>query len=240
MPEETPFQHMHRALPDAEPVAVRAQLGRFGFSGDKVELAVQALSGGERARLALALVTRDAPHLLILDEPTSHLDIDAREALVQALAAYGGAVVVVSHDRHLLELTADRLVLVANGTAQEFNGTFEDYRLYEFGRTGGMFSAKRAGPAPNLRKDERRANAKLRASTAGLRKAVKTAEADMARLATQRDKLDSALAGPQGHGGGAIEDLRRSRAETARALAEAEQRWLSASEELAAAMAPSR
>ena len=106
--EDTPIQHMTRLMPDAKPGHVRAQLGRFGFSGEKAELAVRHLSGGERARLALALITREAPHMLILDEPTNHLDVDAREALVQALNDYEGAVIVVSHDRHMLELTAPK------------------------------------------------------------------------------------------------------------------------------------
>src|SRR5690606_20756476 len=125
---ETPLQHMIRQMPDAKPSQVRAQLGRFGFSGEKAELEVRHLSGGERARLALALITRNAPHMIILDEPTSRLYVDAREALVQALNEYEGAVVVGSHDRHLLELTADRLVLVADGTVAEFAGTLDDYR----------------------------------------------------------------------------------------------------------------
>ena len=103
----------------AKPTEVRGQLGRFGFSGQKATTKVGKLSGGERARLALALITRDAPHMLILDEPTNHLDVDAREALSQALNAYTGAVVIVSHDRHMLEMTADRLVLVHDGTAQD-------------------------------------------------------------------------------------------------------------------------
>ena len=94
---------MTRLMKGAKPGAVRGQLGRFGFSGDKATTRVGKLSGGERARLALALITRDAPHMLILDEPTNHLDVDAREALVQALNAYTGAVVIVSHDRHMLE-----------------------------------------------------------------------------------------------------------------------------------------
>ncbi|HEX8482592.1 MAG TPA: ABC-F family ATP-binding cassette domain-containing protein, partial [Allosphingosinicella sp.] len=109
--DETPLQHMARLMPKATPAAVRAQLGRFGFSGLKAVMRVGDMSGGERARLALALITREAPHLLILDEPTNHLDVDAREALVQALNDYRGAVVLVSHDRHMLELTTDRLVL---------------------------------------------------------------------------------------------------------------------------------
>jgi ATP-binding cassette subfamily F protein 3 len=101
--EETPLQHMTIQMKGASPGAVRGQLGRFGFSGDKATTLVGKLSGGERARLALALITRDAPHMLILDEPTNHLDVDAREALIQALNAYAGAVIVVSHDRHMLE-----------------------------------------------------------------------------------------------------------------------------------------
>ncbi len=110
------------------PARCAAQLGRFGFSGDKANVAVRQLSGGERARLSLALITREAPHILILDEPTNHLDVDARDALVEALAEFGGAVVVVSHDRHLLGLIADRLLLVDGGTATEFDGTLDDYR----------------------------------------------------------------------------------------------------------------
>ena len=132
--DQTPIQHMARVMPDAKPGAVRSQLGRFGFSGDMANREVGRLSGGERARLALALITRDAPHILLLDEPTNHLDVDAREALVQALNAYSGAVIIVSHDRHLLELTADRLVYVADGTATEFPGTLDDYQDLVMGR----------------------------------------------------------------------------------------------------------
>src|SRR3712207_6431101 len=124
-------------MPKSTPAAVRAQLGRFGFSGLKAVMRVGDMSGGERARLALALITRDAPHLLILDEPTNHLDVDAREALVQALNDYSGAVVVVSHDRHMLQLTADRLVLVDNGTATEFDGSLDDYTAMVLQRGNG-------------------------------------------------------------------------------------------------------
>ena len=154
--DETPLEHMTRMLPGAKPSAVRGQLGRFGFSGDKALVKVQKLSGGERARLALALITREAPHILILDEPTNHLDVDTREALVQALSEYGGAVVIVSHDRHLLELTADRLMLVSEGTANEFSGNLDDYRdLLLRGNTGNAEGAPKAEKRPN-RKDERR------------------------------------------------------------------------------------
>ncbi len=132
--DDTPLDHMTRQMAGASQAAVRAQLGRFGFSGARATQQVSKLSGGERARLALALITRDAPHLLILDEPTNHLVVDTREALVQALNAYEGAVVLVSHDRHMLELAADRLVLVDNGTAKEFSGSIDDYTDMILGR----------------------------------------------------------------------------------------------------------
>jgi ATP-binding cassette subfamily F protein 3 len=135
--------------------AVRGQLGRFGFSGPKATTQVGKLSGGERARLALALITRDAPHMLILDEPTNHLDVDAREALIQALNAYSGAVVIVSHDRHMLELTADRLVLVDAGTAKEFHGSLDDYIAFILGGDRSSAASRRA---------RRRAMARTRAA----------------------------------------------------------------------------
>ena len=125
---ESPIAHMARALPRALPPQVRAQLARFGLDADRAETPVADLSGGERARLLLALATREAPHLLILDEPTNHLDIDAREALVRALADFQGAVLLISHDPHLVELVADRLWLVADGTVRPFEGDLDDYR----------------------------------------------------------------------------------------------------------------
>jgi ATP-binding cassette, subfamily F, member 3 len=180
VPGDTPLQHMTRLLPAARSGEVRAQLGRFGFSGDKAHVQVRHLSGGERARLALALITREAPHILILDEPTNHLDVDAREALIQALNEYGGAVVVVSHDRHLLELIADRLVLVADGTATEFVGSLDDYRDRILGR--GADNGQGGKPSKGAsRKDERRKVAKAREHNQALRKAATQAEAEMKR-----------------------------------------------------------
>ena len=149
--DDTPLEHMTRMMSGKTPGAVRAQLGRFGFSGLRATQKVGKLSGGERARLALALITRDAPHMLILDEPTNHLDVDAREALVQALNAYDGAVILVSHDRHMVELTADRLVLVDNGTAKEYAGSMEDYIAFVLAGEGG--DAGKAKTA--VKKDDR-------------------------------------------------------------------------------------
>jgi ATP-binding cassette subfamily F protein 3 len=232
--EETPLQHMTRQMPDAKPTAVRGQLGRFGFSGDKVEVKVKHLSGGERARLSLALITRDAPHMLILDEPTNHLDVDAREALVQALNEYEGAVVVVSHDRHLLELTADRLVLVANGTADSFDGSLEEYRDFVLGRGDAAPAEKSAKKAS--RKDERRNAAEARARNQALRNAVKQAEAEMAKLTAERSDIDRALFDPAGYQGKhkdrKVTELMKLRADVEQKLAAAEARWMEAAEAL--------
>jgi ATP-binding cassette subfamily F protein 3 len=227
---ETPLQHMERLLPEAKPGEVRAQLGRFGFSGEKVNLAVRQLSGGERARLSLALITRAAPHILILDEPTNHLDMEAREALVEALAGFGGAVIVVSHDRHLLGLIADRLVLVDGGTAKDFAGSLEDYRelVLRSGNAGadgdGDGRAKRGN-----RKNERRLAAELRESSKTLRKQVAEAEAEMKRLWQKRGEVDDMLARPDANGS-SVAELMKARAEIERRLARAEQTWLEASE----------
>ncbi|HEY9555035.1 ABC-F family ATP-binding cassette domain-containing protein, partial [Allosphingosinicella sp.] len=232
-PEDTPLEHMSRLMPDAKPAAVRAQLGRFGFSGEMATRKVGKMSGGERARLALALITRDAPHMLILDEPTNHLDVDAREALVQALNDYGGAVVVVSHDRHMLELTADRLVLVDEGTAREFGGTLDDYTDMVLGR-GGQGSAPVA-PRAN-RKDERRAAAEARERSQALRKQVKKVEAEVAALTARRSAIDRAMFDPASagaeYGAMTMTELMKLRADTERRLDAAEAQWLAAEEAL--------
>jgi len=228
VPDETPFQHMERLLPGAKPGDVRAQLGRFGFSGDKANLAVRQLSGGERARLSLALITRDAPHILILDEPTNHLDVDARDALVKALTQFGGAVVVVSHDRHLLGLIADRLVLVDNGTAKEFDGSLDDYRDLVLGEKR---TEERARSSPQAdRKEARRLAAEASELAKAARKLAATAEAELKLLWKRRDEIDAALASPQSNGGKPVGEPLKARAEVERQVVAAEQRWLEASE----------
>jgi ATP-binding cassette subfamily F protein 3 len=225
---DTPLQHMERLLTTAKPGEVRAQLGRFGFSSDKVHLAVRELSGGERARLSLSLITRDAPHILILDEPTNHLDVEARDALVEALTGYSGAVVVVSHDRHLLGLTADRLVLVDGGTAQELDGSLDDYRdMVLRGARGGAGDGERAGRGD--RKAEQRNIAVSREQRQGLRKAVTQAEAELKRLWKQRADIDALLAAPPSNGQ-SVAELMKTRAELERHVTAAERCWLEASE----------
>ena len=237
---DTPLEHMARLMPGQKPAAVRGQLGRFGFSGGMAEQKVGKMSGGERARLALALITRDAPHLLILDEPTNHLDVDAREALVQALADYGGAVVVVSHDRHMLEATADRLVLVEDGGAHEYTGSLDDYTDRVLGRGDARPEGPRA-PKPVAAKEARRDAAAGRASTVVLRRTAREAEAEMVRLINRRDQIDAVLADPaKATGpdkGAGVPALMKTRAMVEKSLAEAEARWMAASEALEAAEA---
>ncbi len=228
---DTPLEHMTRQMKGATQGAVRAQLGRFGFSGERATQKVGSLSGGERARLALALITRDAPHLLILDEPTNHLDVDSREALVQALNAYQGAVVLVSHDRHMLELVADRLVLVDGGTAREYGGTIEDYTDFVLGKSGG--GAASGGDAPKVdRKAEKRASAEWRERQKALKNAVSQAERAMTALTAERSRIDQALFDPNSATGAEAKlttsQLMVKRAEVEKKLAAAEETWMEA------------
>ncbi|HEY0270218.1 MAG TPA: ABC transporter ATP-binding protein, partial [Sphingomonas sp.] len=187
-------------------------------------------SGGERARLALALITRDAPHLLILDEPTNHLDVDAREALVQALNDYAGAVVLVSHDRHMLELTADRLVLVDNGTATEYDGSLDDYTRMILSKGANDKAAKRDG------KKDRKAAAEAREKAQALRKRATQAEQELAKLTELRGAIDRAMFDPKAADATlatlSMSDLMKRRADLAGRIEVAEAAWLEASEAL--------
>ena len=230
--DDTPLDHMSRLMKDMKPAAVRAQLGRFGFSGEKATTKVGKLSGGERARLALALITRDAPHMLILDEPTNHLDVDAREALIQALNAYSGAVLIVSHDRHMLEMTADRLVLVHDGTAQEYDGSIDDYIAFVLAGDG---KAPAKGEKVN-KKEARRIAAEAREKGAALRNRARGAEAEVARLTTRRSAIERAMFDPSAAdvslAGLAMSELMKLRADIEKQIEAAERAWLDASEAL--------
>ncbi len=228
--DDTPLEHMTRGMKGATPAAVRAQLGRFGFSGDKATTLVAKLSGGERARLALALITREAPHLLILDEPTNHLDVDAREALVQALNGYDGAVILISHDRHMVELTADRLVLVDGGHATNYDGNIDDYIDFVLGRNQPRLAADKSA------KKAARANDNARDDAKALRKKIAEAEAATQRLAAKCAALDLAMANSslaaREFAGLSMGELARRRATAGAELEAAESRWLEVSEKL--------
>src|SRR5712691_392595 len=177
-PEASAFDHLAELMPDSPPEAVRNRLGGFGFGQDKAFVPVRELSGGERARLNFALVTHDAPSLLILDEPTNHLDMETREALVAALAEYSGAVVLVSHDWHLVELVADRLWLVEDGTVKPFEDDLEAYRRRLPARDEA--SAEQADGVPggrDPRRAARRGGAERRLLLRPLRQTARQAEA---------------------------------------------------------------
>jgi ATP-binding cassette subfamily F protein 3 len=229
-PAESAYGHLAALLPKLNEEAIRSRLGRFGFGQDKAFVPVSSLSGGERARLNLALVTHDAPGLLILDEPTNHLDMETRESLVEALAEYSGAVVLVSHDWHLIELVADRLWLVANGTVTPFDGDLDAYRrrLEEPDAS----PEERIGPRAGERRGGRQDAARRREALQPLRQAARQAEQAAARLAAEQRALDIRLAAAGGFAdkGEAMAEALRRRADLARLIAEAEARWLAAEE----------
>jgi ATP-binding cassette subfamily F protein 3 len=245
----TPFEHMHRLMPDATPTRVRAQLGRFMFSGPRADQPVRSLSGGEKTRLLFALMTRDAPHILLLDEPTNHLDMDSRTALVEALNEYEGAVILVSHDAHLVRLVADSLWLVADGTCQPFEGDLDDYeRALLADRRGrdaepapvqAITSDPAERPAGEARKEQRRQQAEQRARLAPLRKAVERAEKALAELTAKRAELQAKLHDP-GLYNGAQDQVRTLQIELGyvdKHITAAEEAWLEYQQALEAAQA---
>jgi ATP-binding cassette subfamily F protein 3 len=230
---ETPIEHMTRALPRASPPQVRAQLARFGLDADRAETPVANLSGGEKARLLLSLATREAPQLLILDEPTNHLDIDAREALVKALADFQGAVLLITHDPHLVELVADRLWLVADGTVRPFDGDLDDYRALLAERSRPAEKSENAG-----RRGERRERADARAALAPLRRQAREAEARLTKLAAERAAIEQTLADPALYVPTRKAEIAAANARLAlirKLAAQAEADWLAAEEALEAA-----
>ncbi len=233
----TPLQLMERSNPRGHVEKHRAHLARFGLGVGKADTAVSKLSGGEKARLLFALMTREAPHILLLDEPTNHLDVDAREALVQALNEYEGAVVLVSHDPHLIGLTADRLWLVADGRCTAFDGDLEDYRRLlleqrrEKAREKDSDRPEGEGrPENGNRKEKRRQAAEARAQTAHLRKAAQTAERRLRDLEGRRKLIEAKLADPEIYGGptSQLMRLQLELSEIKKKIAAAEEAWLTA------------
>jgi len=249
--EATPFNHMSSALgPTAGETKVRAQLGRFGFSRDRADLKVGLLSGGEKTRLLLSLATRNAPHLLLLDEPTNHLDMDARASLVDAINDFDGAVVLVSHDTHLVKLVADQLWVVADGKVTPFDGDIDDYqakllRERNGGKSGKAGKREREAPAaapppapePAAKKEQRKQSADSRAKRAPLKKTLETLEKGIAKLNKQRSEIEAKLAAPETYSDPAINvaDLQREKVRLEREIAHAEHEWLVAQEAYEAA-----
>jgi ATP-binding cassette subfamily F protein 3 len=231
----TPLSHMQAALPRATVQQCRAQLARFGLDADRATTPISACSGGEKARLLLALCTREAPQLLILDEPTNHLDIDARDALVKALADYNGAVILISHDPHLVELVADRLWLVGNGVVSNFDGDLDDYRAM---LGGGGRKAARSEPGSAARNADRRGKAENRTALAPLKERAKQLEAQIAKLQDEATTIDKALADPRLYAGNKSDLINRAttrRAIIGKILPGLENEWLELQEKLEAA-----
>jgi len=233
LPNATPYDYMLKLMPEATEAQRRTKLGTFGFSVDKADTACGKLSGGEKARLLLALTAFHGPHILILDEPTNHLDVDSREALIHALMDYNGAVILISHDRHLIEATADRLWLVRNGTVKPYDGDMESYRALLLEERGARTSERRednGGEARASRTDQRRAAAERRAELAPLKKAMLAAEKQVEKLTKDIAALDAVLgdstiytADPQ-----RAQAAAQQRGQLARDLAAAEDAWLAA------------
>ncbi len=229
--DETPLDHLRRARPDAPEARLRARLSGFGLMAEQAETLVARLSGGQKARLTLLLATLDAPHLLILDEPTNHLDIESREALVEALNAYSGAVVLVSHDMHLLGLVADRLWLVSGGRVSEYREDLEAYRRLLLASDTGSEGAKAKRDKAREEKARRASRDTLLALRADLRKA----EARLEKLAEMRDRLAARLADPALYEGGKAAEMevwQKKYAEVTEATGRAEELWLKAQEKL--------
>jgi len=196
-PDDTPLDIIRRAMPEASEASRRSRLAQWGLGHEKVETTISNLSGGERARLLLNLVAMEAPHLLILDEPTNHLDIDSRRALLEALNDYEGAVILITHDRSLMELVADRLWLAANGTIKPFDGDMDDYARYVVDRAKAVARSPSQVPAAKAEAsppEPKRAPAKPAA--APLKRKLEAAETALARATDALAEIDKALSDP--------------------------------------------
>ena len=236
------YDHVRALMPDAPEAAVRTRVGTIGFSGEAADTKVAKLSGGEKARLMLALATFDAPHLLILDEPTNHLDIDSRAALIEAIADYPGATILVSHDRHLLDACADRLLLVADGAVRPFDGDLDDYRrrvLSERNDDGKSAKNDKQKDPRLTPEDARKLAAQKRENAKDLRQRVARAQTAIDKQTHAIAKLDEALADGTlfARDPGKAATFAKERAAAADALATAEEEWLAASEAYETAMA---
>ncbi|EOF9311207.1 ABC transporter ATP-binding protein [Enterobacter cloacae] len=239
--DESPIQHLARLAPQEMEQKLRDYLGGFGFQGDKVTEHTERFSGGEKARLVLALIVWQRPNLLLLDEPTNHLDLDMRQALTEALIEFEGALVVVSHDRHLIRSTTDDLYLVHDGKVEPFDGDLEDYQQWltdvQKQENQPEESAKENANSAQARKDQKRREAELRTQTQPLRK-------EIARLEKEMEKLNATLAAVEEKLGDSelydqsrkaeLTDCLQTQAKTKSSLEECEMAWLDAQEQLEA------
>jgi ATP-binding cassette subfamily F protein 3 len=218
---ETPIDHVRRERPSETQGQIRARLDGFGLSVEQADTQVKSLSGGQKARLSLLLASLDAPHLLILDEPTNHLDIESREALVEALTKYSGAVIIVSHDIHLLSLVVDRLWLAKNGSVNAYEYDLETYRK-------SLLSGGSAKKSEQARSNKTIKQFYTQDQLAGFRSVVKKSEERVEKLLTMEEKISIKLADPEIYSDNQKEELIRwnaKYAEVRKALRKAEEIW---------------
>ena len=230
-PEENAYEHVRRMMPEAPEAKVRARVARFGLSTEKMNTPAKDLSGGEKARLLMGLSAFEGPNLFILDEPTNHLDIDSREALIHALNDFSGAVIIISHDRHLLEATADRLWLVRDGSVRHYDGDLADYRQEVTGVAVDRREKREADKASKA--DRRREAAQRRAALEPLAKQIKATEALMERIRKRLDGIEDLLADPKLYerDPSAATQLAKERSDLSNALDGHEETWLALSAE---------
>ena len=230
-PNENAYEHVRRLMPDAPEAKVRARVAQFGLATEKMNTAAKDLSGGEKARLLMGLAAFEGPNLFILDEPTNHLDIDSRESLIHALNDFPGAVILISHDRHLLEATADRLWLVKDGAVNPYDGDLDDYKTLVTGVSIDRREKREADKASKA--DRRREAAARRAALEPLAKEIRATEGLMDRLRTRIDLIEDELANPALYEKDPIKATRlaKERSELAAQLNGHEERWLTMSAE---------
>jgi len=222
--DQSPLWHLKKLAPEVREQDLRNYLGSFNFPGEMATGPVEHFSGGEKARLALALIVWQKPNLLLLDEPTNHLDLETREALAVALAQFEGTLVLVSHDRHLLRATTDQFLIVANGTLQAFDGDLEDYREWLLKRNASPPVEKKPAPKPAKPKPQNRKPLEAR---------IKRLEELMARLNSQKSEIDAKLGDPAVYQDGeALKALLHDQAYVAREIEQVEAEWLAKQAEL--------
>jgi ATP-binding cassette subfamily F protein 3 len=238
-PEDTPLEIIRRAMPEASESSRRSKLAQFGLGFEKQETTVANLSGGERARLLLNMVAMEAPHMLILDEPTNHLDIDSRRALLDALNDYEGAVILITHDRSLMELVADRLWLAADGTIKPFDGDMDDYAKFviDKARVAARAPSQIKAVEPEPVKVAPPAPPRVPAAQAGpLKRKLEAAEAVLARTTKALEEIDAVLADPAIYVKNPTQaaDLGQKRLRAQASVDKAEAEWMEIAEQLAA------
>jgi len=226
----SPYDHVRRLMPDAPETKVRGRTGAIGFSGKAGDTLVRSLSGGEKTRLLLGLATFFGPNMIILDEPTNHLDIDSRAALAEAINEFPGAIIMVSHDRYLIEACADQLWVVADHTVTAYDGDLDDYRRMVLSARGTRASSRDRSSSERGERGDKAERNRIE-KRVPLKQRISNAEAEIARISDIIAKIDTALALPDlfKRDPKQAAQLSKARASAASALQRAEEEWLTAS-----------